>query len=94
MNDVVVNMEVFKQLAKDYKNLDALFDALSRPILFRLMPLGKHRGRFLKDIPLQYLMWAVKKDFDQDLLYSLRTEIKKRKQGNLFGQVGNPFSQL
>ncbi len=94
MSDVQVNMEVFKRLVKDYKSLDALFDTLSRPILFKTMPLGKHKGRYLKDIPLQYLLWAAKKDFDQDLLYSLRTEIKKRKQGNLFGQVGNPFSQL
>ncbi len=58
------------------------------------MPLGKHKGRPFKEIPLQYLQWIVNKDFDQDLLYSVRTELKKRKKGNLFNQSSNPFLNL
>ena len=58
------------------------------------MPLGKYKGRPLKEVPLQYLQWIVHKDFDQDLLYSVRTELKRRKKGNLFTQVGNPFLDL
>lgn len=94
MGDALVNMEVFKKLSNDYKTTKQIFDALSKPILFKIMPLGKHKGRPLRDIPLDYLRWAAGKDFDQDLLYSLRTEINRRKQGNLFSQVSNPFSQL
>ena len=94
MGDVMVNIEVFRRLAKDYKTTEAIFEALSHPILFKIMPLGKHRGRPLKEIPLEYLIWASRKDFDNDLLYSLRTEIKKRKKGNLFTQASNPFGDL
>lgn len=94
MNDVVVNMEVFKFLAKSYKTTDQLFEVLSRPILMKAMPLGKHKGRPLKEIPLDYLRWAATKDFDQDLLFSIRTELKRRKQGNLFSQSTNPFANL
>lgn len=94
MNDVVVNKEVFKYLAKRYKTTEQLFEALSRPIFLKTMPLGKHKGRLLKDIPLQYLIAMAKKDFDQDLLYSIRSELKRRKQGNLFTQATNPFSNL
>lgn len=94
MGDVIVNMEVFKRLLKFHKTTEQAFDALSRPILFKLMPLGKHKGRPLKDIPLEYLLWAVHQDFDQDLLFTLRTEIKRRRKGNLFSQSTNPFSQL
>ncbi len=94
MSDVVVNMEVFKYLAKNYRTLEQLFDILSRPIQLKTMPLGKHKGRPLKEIPIEYLMWASHKDFDQDLLFSLRSEIKRRKKGNLFSQAGNPFGVL
>lgn len=94
MSDVIVNKEVFKFLAKRYKTTDNLFDALSRPIYMSTMPLGKHKGRPLKEIPLDYLKWIVHKDFDQDLIFSVRTELKRRKQGNHFSQSGNPFLNL
>lgn len=94
MSDVVVNMNVFKQLCREYKTVDDVFDMLSRPILMKVMPLGKHKGRLIKELPLDYLLWAARKDFDDDLLFSLRSEIKKRKKGNLFSQATNPFSAL
>lgn len=94
MNDVIVNVEVFKYLAKQYKSTEQIFDALSRPILLKIMPLGKHKGRPIKELPLEYLQYAAHKDFDQDLLFSLRSEIKRRKKGNLFSQAANPFANL
>ncbi len=94
MSDVLVNIDVFKYLSKKFKTISQIFDALSRPVLLKNMPLGKHKGRSMKEIPLDYLIWASHKDFDQDLLFSLRTEIKKRKKGNSFGQNCNPFGQL
>ncbi len=94
MSDVIVNMNVFRQLSREYKSLEHLFDVLSRPIMMKIMPLGKHKGRPLKEIPLDYLRWAANKDFDQDLLFSIRSELKRRKSGNLFGQSANPFKNL
>lgn len=94
MSDVIVNREVFKRLAKRFKTTEQLFDVLARPILMTSMPLGKHKGRPLKEVPLQYLQWVANKDFDQDLLYSVRTELKRRKKGNLFNQASNPFLNL
>ena len=94
MNDVMVNIEVFKFLTQNYKTTEQLLDRLSRPILLRTMPLGKHKGRLFSEIPQEYLQWASNKDFDQDLLFSVRSELKKRKSGALFAQSGNPFSSL
>lgn len=94
MSDVIVNREVFKFLARRYKTTEQIFDVLSRPIFLKAMPLGKHKGRLLKEIPLQYLQWAANKDFDEDLLYSLRSELSRRKKGNLFSQAVNPFAEL
>lgn len=94
MNDVVVNRAVFRHLAKSYKTTEHLFETLAKPILMTNIPLGKHKGRPFKEIPIQYLQWMSHQDFDQDLLFSIRTELKRRKKGGLFQQAGNPFLDL
>lgn len=94
MSDVIVNREVFRFLSDKFKSLDEILKTLERPILMKIMPLGKHKGRLIKDLPLDYLKWAARNDYDEDLLFSLRSEITRRKRGGLFTQASNPFSQL
>lgn len=94
MSDVIVNVHVFKHLCRNYRSIEELYDALSRPIQMKIMPLGKHKGRPIKELPIEYLLWAARKDFDQDLLFSLRSEINRRKKGNLFTQAASPFNDL
>ena len=94
MSDVIVNIAVFKQLAKSFRDTKDLLKTLEKPILMDTIPLGKYKGRAFKDIPLQYLQWISHKDFDQDLLFSVKTELKKRKLGNQFSQASNPFAGL
>lgn len=94
MSDVIVNMHVFKHLCRRFRNVNEIFDVLSRPIQMKAMPFGKHKGRPFKEIPIEYLVWASHKEFDEDLMFSLRSEIKRRKKGNLFTQATNPFNQL
>lgn len=94
MNDVLVNIEVFKYLSTKFKTTKQLLERLEKPILLKTMPLGKHKGRAFSDVPIEYLQWAARKDFDQDLLFSIRSELKKRKKGEQFHQAGNPFSSL
>ena len=94
MSDVIVNIEVFKHLAKPYHTTEELFQILQKPIRLKRMPLGKHKGRPFEEIPVEYLLWAEKKDFDQDLLYSIRSELRNRKKGGGFQQSSNPFANL
>jgi DNA polymerase-3 subunit epsilon len=94
MNDVTVNIEVFKFLAKSYQTTEQLIKTLEKPIKLRAMPLGKHKGRRFEEIPIEYLLWAERKDFDQDLLFSIRSEIRNRKRGGGFEQSSNPFAEL
>ena len=94
MNDVKTNIEIFKHLTKQFKKTEDIFKRLDRPILLSKMPLGKHKGRPFAELSTEYLSWAARQKFDQDLLFSLRSELKKRKQGNLFHQMSNPFSKL
>jgi DNA polymerase-3 subunit epsilon len=94
LNDVLVNVEVFKHLVRKFKTLEEIFEVLSKPIKMKYMPLGKYKGRQFGEIPLQYLQWAAHLDFDQDLLYTIRLELKKRKQGGGFKEAANPFADL
>lgn len=94
MNDVVVNIEVFKYLCKRFKTTEQVVNRLKSPIQLRTMPLGKHKGRSFAEIPVEYLRWAVNQNFDQDLMFSLKTELKKRNKGANFGQASNPFANL
>lgn len=94
MNDVIVNIQVFKFLSTNFKTLEEISKTLAKPIQMKHMPLGKHKGRLMKELPLQYLLWAAKQDFDQDLLYTLRSEINRRKKGSSFCQAVNPFASL
>lgn len=94
MNDVVMNVEVFKHLCKDYKHLKHILKVLSKPVALRAMPLGKHKGRPFREIPEPYLRWCLSKDFDQDLTFSIRSELKRRRKGTNFNSAGNPFSGL
>jgi len=94
MNDVVVNIEVFKYLAKRYKTTEQIVNRLKSPIQLKTMPLGKHKGRPFSEIPVEYLRWAVNQNFDQDLMFSLKTELKKRNKGANFAQASNPFANL
>jgi DNA polymerase-3 subunit epsilon len=94
MSDVMVNIEVFKALCKEFKTTEELTRTLDKPIKLRAMPLGKHKGRKFNEIPVEYLQWAERKDFDQDLLYSIRCELKNRKKGGGFQIASNPFINL
>jgi len=94
MSDVIVNIGVFKYLANSFKTTQQLLERLKKPILLRAMPLGKHKGRPFGEIPIEYLRWAAQADFDQDLLFSVRTELQKRKKGEGFIHSANPFANL
>lgn len=94
MGDVIVNIEVFKKLTMNFKTTRQVVEALKRPIEMKTMPLGKYKGRLFGEIPVNYLTWVSHQDFDQDLLYSIRKELKRRRQKQNFSQSHNPFSQL
>lgn len=94
MNDVIVNIKVFKYLTKQFTKTEEILSRLKSPILLKTMPLGKHKGLLFREIPIDYLRWASKQDFDQDLLFTIENEKKRRKNRRPFSQSCNPFSDL
>ena len=93
MGDVFINIEVFKNLVKKFKTTDQILKVLEKPIALRLMPLGRYKLRKFSEIPLDYLLWARHQNFDEDLIYSIQKEIKKRKK-TTFNKATNPFNNL
>jgi DNA polymerase-3 subunit epsilon len=93
-SDVLVNIQVFWRLTHRFTTTEQVDAALAKPIMMKNMPLGKHKGRPLRDIPIEYLCWAARQEFDRDLLFSLRSEIARRKKGGTFCEAANPFSNL
>jgi DNA polymerase-3 subunit epsilon len=94
MSDVTVNIRVFKYLTTHFKTTEQLLERLKKPILIRHMPLGKYKGRLFSEIPIEYLKWTLRGDFDQDLIFSIKTELQRRNKGGRFEQSASPFSQL
>jgi len=94
LNDVKANIEVFKRLSTKFTTTSQMLKRLEKPIAIKKMPLGKHKGRVFSEIPIEYLQWAAGKDFDQDLLFSIRQEINARKKKTSFETASNPFSNL
>lgn len=94
MSDVIVNIQVFAHLSKQFSSTKEMLERLTKPIRLRFMPLGKHKGRPFDEIPADYLSWAGRQEFDQDLLFSIRSELTRRKSSTSFNEAGNPFSKL
>ncbi len=94
LNDVLVNVQVFQRLARQYKHLEDIQKALSKPIQMRRMPLGKYKGRPFRELPLNYLQWASHQNFDEDLLFSIRSELGKRRHQPGIALSSNPFSSI
>jgi len=92
--DVEMNIQIFKHLVRKFRSTEEIVAILAKPIKMKFMPLGKHKGRLFSEIPIQYLQWAANMDFDQDLLFSIRSELKRRRQGGGFSEGTNPFASL
>lgn len=94
LDDAKINSIVFKRLTERFRTTEDVFKALSKPIRMRHIPLGKHKGRPFSEVPVNYLRWASHQNFDQDLLFSIKSELKRRSGGKHFGAATNPFNNL
>jgi DNA polymerase-3 subunit epsilon len=94
MNDVIVNIKVFERLAYGFTTTEEMLKRLNRPIAMKTFPFGKYRGALFREIPIDYLHWAGHQQFDEDLLYSIHLERKRRKKQTPFLDAASPFKDL
>lgn len=43
-----------------------------QPVLLRKVRFGKHQGSLWQDVPLDYLQWVLRQDFDADVIHTAR----------------------
>jgi len=48
-----------------------MVEVSSKPVLYRKMPFGKHKGLKMEKVPVDYLQWLAKTDLDEDMRYSV-----------------------
>lgn len=50
----------------------------NQPAMLPRCPIGKYRGQKWADIDAGFLIWMLDKDFDEDVLFSARSELQRR----------------
>lgn len=71
LDDAVVTAAILDRMLEE-KTVDELVDLSTRPVLLKTVRFGKHYGKAWRDLPVDYLRWIVKQDFDCDELYTAK----------------------
>ena len=48
-----------------------MIEVSKKPVLYRRMPFGKHKGLKMEEVPLDYLQWLAGTDLEEDLRYTI-----------------------
>ena len=77
LGDILVLEAIFKRIhAKAVVEfgddaVSKMIEVSSRPVLYRRMPFGKHKGLKMEEVPLDYLQWLAGTDLEEDLRYTI-----------------------
>ncbi|HLH95048.1 MAG TPA: exonuclease domain-containing protein [Xanthobacteraceae bacterium] len=58
--------------------LEQLIQWTSEPALLPRVPFGQHRGKRWSEVDDGFLHWVLARDFDEDVMFAVSTEIKRR----------------
>ena len=48
-----------------------MIELSSKPVLYRRMPFGKHKGLKMEEVPVDYLQWLAGTELEEDLRYTI-----------------------
>jgi DNA polymerase III epsilon subunit-like protein len=48
-----------------------MIEVSNKPVIYRKMPFGKHKGLKMEEVPLDYLQWLAGTDLEEDLKYTI-----------------------
>ena len=48
-----------------------MIEVSKKPVLYRRMPFGKHKGLKMEEVPLDYLQWLAGTELEEDLRYTI-----------------------
>ena len=85
--DAMVTVEVFIREMMVYlanggaNDTDALIEFYQRPVAVKIMPFGKHYGKEISGIPIDYCEWVLGnvKDLDSDLKYTFEKRMEAQR---------------
>jgi exodeoxyribonuclease X len=52
-----------------------IIEISEKPVLYRRMPFGKHKGLKMEEVPADYLKWLVTTDLNEDLRYTVEQHL-------------------
>jgi len=82
LGDILVLEGLFRRIRTQFEpagEADAAAQMLKisrEPVLVARMPFGKHKGKKMAEVPLDYLEWLKKTDIDEDLAYTVHYYLK------------------
>jgi DNA polymerase III epsilon subunit-like protein len=77
LGDILVLEAVFQhihaQAVEEFGDdaIAKIIEVSNKPVLYRRMPFGKHKGLKMEEVPVDYLKWLVKTDLNEDLRYTV-----------------------
>lgn len=77
LGDILVLEALFQHIhlkaVEEFKDdADArIIEVSNKPVLYRRMPFGKHKGLKMSKVPADYLKWLARTDLDEDLRYTV-----------------------
>ena len=87
LGDIMVLEGIFNRIYEKFKEI-AKADPLAEmvrisalPVLVPRMPFGKHKGKKMSEVPMDYLQWLAGTNLDEDLAYTVQHHLTKPGQG-------------
>lgn len=82
MADVLTAMHLTRHLCeRTGMTLRQLAEASAEPFHVKYMPMGKHKGELIANVPSSYMRWALDNlQLDPDLEYTLKTALENKKK--------------
>ena len=53
-----------------------MIEVSKKPVLYRRMPFGKHKGLKMEEVPIDYLQWLAGTDLEEDLRYTIEQYLR------------------
>jgi len=75
--DAILTAHLFGKML-ELISFEDMIEISSQPGLLPRVPFGKNYGKKWSEVDYGYLKWAKSQDFDEDVLYTVNTEIKRR----------------
>jgi exodeoxyribonuclease X len=77
--DAYVTAFLLREMLK-LATLDQLVEWSSQPALQVRCHIGQNRGKLWSEVDFGFLTWVANRDFDEDVLFTVKTEIRRRRE--------------